>query len=421
MLQSLKSLGLVTVTLLLSLASPLQAARATSKLSSVLAQVPTPQDHKAAPNIEETWTITEGKTLDGKNYTGTVAIQPIGQIYELSWQTSAGKQSGMAFFEDGHFFVGWGTDEAAGYGVVLYKIGKDGTLEGKWTSSQQGGEIGTEIATGGKPNQIEGDYQVSGTNPNETGRYKGTLNIRKTGDTYQVTWSVGSSYRGVGIRSGDWLVVSWGQSDQLGVADYAISGEKASGRLARFNQSSLGVENLVRTQASANLFPSCTPAQTATTQSRKAEADCFLEQGIKQIDAKRFQTALQSLQQALTIYKELQDRSGEGQVLKNLGNLYYAQKDYKKAIEFQQQALVVAREIRDRELEGRALNNLGLAYKELGDSAKAIESYQQALAIAQEIHNRKLEQIALNNLGFIYTALKNPAKAVEYYQQILAI
>jgi CHAT domain-containing protein/tetratricopeptide (TPR) repeat protein len=421
MRQSLKSLSLITITLLLSLASPLQAARATSKLSSVLAQVPTPQNHKAAPNVEGTWTITEGKALDGRNYKGTVAIQPIGQIYELSWQTSAGKQSGIGFFEDGHFFVGWGTDAAAGYGVVLYKIGKDGTLEGKWAEAKSGGEIGTEIVTGGKPNQIEGDYQVTGTNPNENGRYKGTLNIRKTGDTYQVTWAVGSSYRGVGIRSGDWLVVSWGQSEQLGVADYTISGDKASGRLARFNQSSLGVENLVRTQASANLLPSCTPAQTPTTQSRKAEADCFLEQEIKLIDSKRFQAALQSLQQALTIYKELKDRQGEGQVLKRLGDAYYAQKDYKKAIEFQQQALVVAREIRDRELEGRALNNLGLAYKELGDSAKAIEYYQQALAIAREIHNSKLEQIALNNLGFIYTALKNPAKAVEYYQQVLAI
>lgn len=421
MRQSLKSLSLVTVTLLLSLASPLQAVRATSKLSSVLVQVPTPQDNKAASNVEGSWTITEGKTLDGRSYTGTVAIQPLGQIYELSWQTSAGKQSGIGFFEDGHFFVGWGTDAAAGYGVVLYKIGKDGTLEGKWTSSQQGGEIGTEIATGGKPNQIEGDYQVSGTNPNQTGRYKGTLNIRKTGDTYQVTWAVGSSYRGVGIRSGDWLVVGWGQSDQIGVADYDISGEKASGRSARFNQSSLDIENLVRTQASANLLPVCTPAQTPTTPSQKAEADCFLEQGIKQIDAKRFQAALQSLQQALTIYKDLKYRQGEGQVLKSLGDAYYAQKDYKKAIEFQQQALVIAREIHNRELEGRALNNLGLAYKELGDSAKAIESYQQALAIAQEIHNRKLEPIALNNLGFIYIALKNPAKAVEYYQQILAI
>lgn len=421
MRQSLKSLSLVTVTLLLSLSSPLQAAKATSKLSNILAQVPTPQDNQATPNLEGTWTITEGKMLDGRNYTGTVAIQPLGQIYELSWQTSVGKQSGIGFFEDSHFFVGWSPDEAADYGVILYKIGKDGTLEGKWAGAKLGGEIGTEIATGGKPNQLEGDYQLTGTNPNGNGQYKGTLSIRKTGDTYQVTWDVGNTYRGFGIRSGDWLVVSWGQSDQLGVADYAISEDKASGRLARFNQSSLGVENLVRTQASANLLPSCTPAQTSTTQSRKAEADCFLEQGIKQIDTKRFQAALQSLQQALTIYKELQDRSGEGQVLKNLGNVYYAQKDYKKSIEFQQQTLVVAREIRDRELEGRALNNLGLAYKELGDSNKAIEYYQQALAIAQEIQNRQLEQIALNNLGFIYTALKNPAQAVEYYQKILEI
>jgi len=419
--RSFKSKSLVTASLLLSLISPLPLPGTTPGTSIAQAQAPTPQDRKATANVEGTWTITEAKTLDGRNYTGTVAIQPVGQIYGLSWQTSVENQSGIAFLENGHLFGGWGTDEAAGYGVVVYKIGKDGTLDGRWTYSKNGGEIGTEIATGGRPNQIEGDYQVTGTNPNEAGQYKGILNIRKTGDTYQLTWNVGTSYRGVGIRSGDWLVVSWGQSGQFGVIDYAISEDKASGRSALFNQSSLSVENLVRSQASANLSLSCTLAQTPTSQDRKAEADCLLDQGIKQIDSNRFQVALQPLQQALAIYWEIQDRQGQGQTLKNLGNAYSRLKDYARAIEYQQQALALAREIRDRDLEARALFNIGVAYRELGELAKAIDYFQQSLTIAQAIQSREVEWKALNNLGMIYASLKDYTKAIDYQQQVLAL
>jgi CHAT domain-containing protein len=419
--RSFKSKSLVSASLLLSLISPLPLPGTTPGTSIAQAQAPTPQARKATANVEGTWTITEAKTLDGRNYTGTVAIQPVGQIYGLSWQTSVGNQSGIAFLENGHLFGGWGTDEAAGYGIVVYKIGKDGTLDGRWTYSKNGGEIGTEIATGGRPNQIEGDYQVTGTNPNEAGQYKGILNIRKKGDTYQLTWTVGTSYRGVGIRSGDWLVVSWGQSGQFGVIDYAISGDKASGRSALFNQSSLSVENLVRSQASANLSLSCTLAQTPTSQDRKAEADCLLEQGIKQIDSNRFQVALQPLQQALAIYREIQDRQGQGQTLKNLGNAYSRLKDYARAIEYQQEALALAREIRDRDLEARALFNIGVAYRELGELAKATDYSQQSLAIAQAIQSREVEWKALNNLGMIYASLKDYTKAIDYQQQVLAI
>ena len=198
--------------------------------------------------IEGTWTIAEAQTSDGKKYTGSVIIQSVGRLYSLFWKTSTGNRSGLAFLEDGRLFVGWGTDEEAGSGIVIYKIGKDGTLEGKWTTASAGGEIGTEKLTGGTPGQVEGDYQVVGTNPGSGGRYKGVLNIRKTGDTYQLSWAVGTSFRGVGMRTGDWLIVSWGQSNQLGVTDFAIQGNGATGRWALFNQPKLGVENLVRRQ-----------------------------------------------------------------------------------------------------------------------------------------------------------------------------
>ena len=44
--------------------------------------------------------------------------------------------------------------------------------------------------------------------------------------------------------------------------------------------------------------------------SRKAEADRLLQQGIKQHKTSQFEAALQSWQQALIIYREIKDRQG---------------------------------------------------------------------------------------------------------------
>lgn len=253
----LKSLSLATATLLLSFFTPLLPLTLKFKPLVVQAQTAPTQRYSVAQSqpatqIDGTWSIGEAKTADGKNYTGTVVIQSVGRIYSVLWQTSTGNRSGVAFFEDGRLFVGWGTDEESGSAIVIYKIGKDGTLDGKWTTASDAGEIGTDKATGGTPGQVEGDYQVVGTNPGSGGRYRGILNIRKTGDTFQLTWAVGTSWRGVGLRSGDWLIVGCGQTGRFGVTDYAINGNGATGRWALLNQSNVGVENLVRRQSSVD-------------------------------------------------------------------------------------------------------------------------------------------------------------------------
>jgi CHAT domain-containing protein/tetratricopeptide (TPR) repeat protein len=162
-------------------------------------------------------------------------------------------------------------------------------------------------------------------------------------------------------------------------------------------------------------------ALAQSTDTRKAKADRLLQQGIQQAQTSQFQAALQSWEQALTIYREIKDRSNEGAALGNLGNAYYSLGDYAKAIDYQQQSLVIAREIKNRQGEGAALGNLGNAYYYLGDYAKAIDYHQQHLAIAREIKDRSNEGNALGNLGNAYNSLGDYAKAIDYQQQRLAI
>ena len=161
--------------------------------------------------------------------------------------------------------------------------------------------------------------------------------------------------------------------------------------------------------------------QAQTNQDHKAEADRLLTLGIQQFKISQFEAAMQSWQQALTIYRKIKDHLGEGQSLGNLGVAYHSLGQYNKAIEFHLQGLAITQEIKDRLGEGQSLGNLGVAYHSLSQYDKAIEFHLQGLAIAQEIKDRLGEGKSLGNLGNAYYSLGQYDKAIKFYLQRLEI
>ncbi|MBD2743063.1 tetratricopeptide repeat protein [Coleofasciculus sp. FACHB-1120] len=166
---------------------------------------------------------------------------------------------------------------------------------------------------------------------------------------------------------------------------------------------------------------STTQVLAQTSASALREAERLLEQGIQQIDNRQFDKAFQSLQQALTSYRELKDRQGEGTALANLANVYYSLQAYAKSIELHQQSLAIAREIADRTLEAKNLRHLGSAYSALGQHPQAIEYLQQSLAVAREIKNTKSEAAALGMLALAHQRVGDYQKAIDSWQQALPI
>lgn len=198
-------------------------------------------------NIEGIWNISEGKNPDGEEYTGTLEIKATGTVdnlYNVTWKTSAGTYNGLGLYENGRLFVGWAPVGEI-YGLILYRISKDGILQGEWTYSGARGKVWQETATPDKKDDLEGEYQTSGRDSG--GEYNGNLTINKSGETYQLTWKTDNdSYSGVGIRTGDWLAVGWGPTENLGVLEYEINGNEAKGRWAIPNISELGTDNINR-------------------------------------------------------------------------------------------------------------------------------------------------------------------------------
>jgi CHAT domain-containing protein/tetratricopeptide (TPR) repeat protein len=159
-----------------------------------------------------------------------------------------------------------------------------------------------------------------------------------------------------------------------------------------------------------------------TVDARKIEADKLLMQGGQQLQKEQYEEALQSLQKALNIYREIKYRGqGKSLALSIIGFIYEYLGDYRESINYYQEALVAAQEIQDRKEEALILAGIGRTYHLLADYQEAIKYDQQSLVIIREIKNRSLEITALSNLGVTYRGLENYPKAIEYFQQGLQI
>ena len=153
----------------------------------------------------------------------------------------------------------------------------------------------------------------------------------------------------------------------------------------------------------------------------KAEADRLLKQGNQQYAISQFREALQSYEEALTIYRQIGYRQGEANSLGNLGIAYDSLGQFHRAIAFHEQSLEIQREIGNRQGEANSLGNLGNTYHSLGQYQRAIAFHEQDLEITRKIRNRLGEAASLCNLGSAYHSLGQYQRAIAFHEQDLEI
>ncbi len=94
--------------------------------------------------------------------------------------------------------------------------------------------------------------------------------------------------------------------------------------------------------------------------------------------------ALKEISRASELYKEINNKAGEGLTRIALG-IWNSSQDNEKAVAFHREALKIFQEIGDRYSEAIALNGLGQGYQFLGDQSLALNSYEQALRIFEDL------------------------------------
>jgi len=153
----------------------------------------------------------------------------------------------------------------------------------------------------------------------------------------------------------------------------------------------------------------------------KEQVEELIQQAQQQTQQGQSQQAIETLQQALTIARQLQIKELEGIALLGIGFNHDAIGQPQPALDAYAQALVIFREIKDRRAEATTLNDIGLVYDHIGQPSEALKYYQQALPIFREVQDRGGEAATLNNIGAVYDAIGQPSEALKYLQQALPI
>jgi CHAT domain-containing protein/Tfp pilus assembly protein PilF len=131
--------------------------------------------------------------------------------------------------------------------------------------------------------------------------------------------------------------------------------------------------------------------------------------------------ALEHYQSALAISHAANDVIGEAEVVANIGAVYSILGEKREALAYHQRALDFRRRLGDRRGEGGVLLNIGATYGELGELDRAAEFLSAAVPLLEATGERVAVAAALQNIGVLYGWMGELQKATDHYERSLAI
>jgi CHAT domain-containing protein/Tfp pilus assembly protein PilF len=154
---------------------------------------------------------------------------------------------------------------------------------------------------------------------------------------------------------------------------------------------------------------------------RQGEGNALNLMGLAHSRLGEIERALDHYRQAASLFQAVGSRWDEAQTLSNIGVAYWRLGQLQKALEYNALALPLVRTIGDREVESDILNTTGVIHKDLGEPKEALEYLNRALLLKRAIGERRGEAVALNNIGSAYQNLGEHQKALELFAQALSV
>ena len=141
--------------------------------------------------------------------------------------------------------------------------------------------------------------------------------------------------------------------------------------------------------------------------------------GTSYLIAGRKEQGLANLEAALRACRSEDDRC-QSVGLANLGWAVNRLGDKQKALSYYEQALALWKQVGDRSGEATTLHNIGRVYSALGDKQKALSYYEQALPLFQKVGDRSGEAISRDNIAFVLRDLGQISAAVTSFRAAAA-
>ena len=127
---------------------------------------------------------------------------------------------------------------------------------------------------------------------------------------------------------------------------------------------------------------------------RECQARAFLRQVELFAYTGRSEEAHQAGKRAIAIYRQISNKIGEAQALRELGFVHWTTGDYGTALTYGREALQLHRRLGDIDGEATALHNLAEIYRGLGSPRQALMQYEQALNLYWAQQDRRRQGLA---------------------------
>jgi predicted ATPase/class 3 adenylate cyclase len=134
-----------------------------------------------------------------------------------------------------------------------------------------------------------------------------------------------------------------------------------------------------------------------------------------------FASAMQALEQSLTIWRGTNERKSISGTLSNLGAIAERQGDLDRAQALQEEALTIARELGDPLRVALILNNLATALQAKGETSQAITYLEESVAIKRKEGNLVGLAASLTNLAILMVDTGDLAGAIANLKETLEI
>jgi len=132
------------------------------------------------------------------------------------------------------------------------------------------------------------------------------------------------------------------------------------------------------------------------------------------------QESKEAAEKALSLYRQVHDRHGEAQALRELGFICWSSNEYGFALVYGRQALQLHRRLGDLEGEASALHNLAEIHRGLNSPRQAVTFYEQALQLHWARQDHRRQCLSLYGMAHALRQLGRRQLALEKYQQTLA-
>lgn len=154
---------------------------------------------------------------------------------------------------------------------------------------------------------------------------------------------------------------------------------------------------------------------------KEGEAAALGNIGIVFRDIFEADKAIKYFKDSLDIYKTINNKPGEAHILTQIWVMYYKIDDIEKAIEYLLKLMVVTKEMGDIEKMPSISGNIGNLYCAIGNFDKAVVHYEQALDVSRKIGNHRKEASYLSRIGIAYLYNGLQIEALEYFSNSLNI